>query len=752
MILNEAQREFETNIATAPHTFQIKTTAKAFKILTSSLYKNKIKAIIRELSCNAVDAHKAAKNSEPFIVHLPNPLEPHFSVKDFGTGLSTEDVFHLYTTFFESNKTSSNDFIGALGLGSKSPFSYSDSFSVTSRFNGKKTFFTCFLNAGGEPQIMKLTEEDTVEPNGLEVSFNVDKKDFTQFKEEAIQLFKFFTLKPTIQGVSGGSTLIPSIIGKNSVVTDKFVSLAGVREAYIVQGGIAYPVHYSDYEVYYKKFVEAAKKKGLSFDSDYVYFVMRYLVNNDFVIFVDIGTFEVTPSREEISLTEDVAINLLFVYMNTFKAFIDLAFKGIVDIKNEYERYAKLNNVMYRILRLGNYSSLSGKIGSVPKDVISSFKEIKIKEGHGILLAKLEFPSMTKLDEFYKNVRIYSYNKYNKTLTQKKKSYFDCPTEDSNKAAYVEFSNIGSLTFFYFSEPITKNLHKLHSYFKEYPDTGTVFCVQTKEDKEFIEKAFGHPPIIDIATLTYTRESKAKKGTQLTKYTTSSGQGTKVAPDYSAVTYYNFDDNRLVFSQMNYIIDFFKLIKKEFTWYGIPKREMQTARFKKREANLVPFTTLIKEELLKYLEANPTIAASSVIKREFNGWQRANFISLIKALPKDSRARNLLEKIQGIYNEGKKYAESRISVEVASLIANFFFKDELLKMNEIAKPILPQLGDYETEYKKIKSYYPLVGETFSQWRLENSDPQLIHYLNLEDTVVLLREKLLALEASQKGGE
>ena len=74
-------------------TFTIKTTAKAFDILSSGLYTDPITAIIRELSCNAYDAHVAAgKPDIPFEIHIPTRLEPYFSVKDDGIGLSDEDI------------------------------------------------------------------------------------------------------------------------------------------------------------------------------------------------------------------------------------------------------------------------------------------------------------------------------------------------------------------------------------------------------------------------------------------------------------------------------------------------------------------------------------------------------------------------------------------------------------------------------------------------------------------------------------
>ena len=123
--------------------FSIEASAKAFFILSDGLYSNKIKAVIRELSTNAYDSHVDAGCPEtPFEVHLPTQMEPHFHVRDFGVGLSHEDCMKLYTTYFYSNKTDRNDSVGCLGLGSKSPFAYVDSFTVESYYEGTYRVYT----------------------------------------------------------------------------------------------------------------------------------------------------------------------------------------------------------------------------------------------------------------------------------------------------------------------------------------------------------------------------------------------------------------------------------------------------------------------------------------------------------------------------------------------------------------------------------------------------------------------------------
>ena len=205
MILNTApQNEAIVSNVSEIGEFRIRNSAKAFNILSSGLYANKIRAIIRELSCNAVDSHVAAGKSEtPFDVHLPNSLEPWFSIRDYGTGLSHEQVSSIYTTYFESTKTGSNDFIGALGLGSKSPFSYTDNFTVTAIKDGVKGIYSAFINDQGVPSIAKMMSEATDEPAGVEVKFSVNERyDFDKFRQEARSVYTYFSLKPVVSGVT----------------------------------------------------------------------------------------------------------------------------------------------------------------------------------------------------------------------------------------------------------------------------------------------------------------------------------------------------------------------------------------------------------------------------------------------------------------------------------------------------------------------------------------------------------------------
>lgn len=222
--------------------FKIRNSAKAFKILSDGLYSNKIRAIVRELSCNALDSHVGAGKADvPFEVHLPTVLEPWFSVRDFGLGLSGDQVVNIYTTYFESTKTDSNAFIGALGLGSKSPFSYTENFTVTAIKDGIKRIYSAFINEAGVPSIAEMGEELTDEGNGVEVKFSVtDRHDYSSFQNEARRVFMWFDRKPTVIGVHGFECREPEYKEMNIIPG---VHVRDTNECIALMGNIAYPLN-----------------------------------------------------------------------------------------------------------------------------------------------------------------------------------------------------------------------------------------------------------------------------------------------------------------------------------------------------------------------------------------------------------------------------------------------------------------------------------------------------------------------------
>lgn len=181
--------------------FGIAATAKAFDILSSKLYTDARLAIVRELSTNAYDSQVEAGTADrPFDVHLPNSMEPYLSIRDYGTGLSPEQVEHIYTTYFASTRNDSDDYVGALGLGSKSPFAYTDQFTVTSYQDGRAYAYSAYKNEQGEPTIALLSDDPTDEANGVEIRLNTQDNDGYDFLIAARKVYRFFPVCPNVTG------------------------------------------------------------------------------------------------------------------------------------------------------------------------------------------------------------------------------------------------------------------------------------------------------------------------------------------------------------------------------------------------------------------------------------------------------------------------------------------------------------------------------------------------------------------------
>lgn len=169
MLLDSMRTNTTTNCNLESSDFKIEASPIAFDILTSKLYSDPKMAIVRELLTNAYDSHVVANNIEtPIDISIPNYLNHNFIIRDYGTGLPPEDIVGLYTTFFSSTKNNSNDLTGCFGLGSKTPFSYTNTFTVKSYYNQNVYTFLA-IKKDGKPQIISLGQAETKEPNGLEI-------------------------------------------------------------------------------------------------------------------------------------------------------------------------------------------------------------------------------------------------------------------------------------------------------------------------------------------------------------------------------------------------------------------------------------------------------------------------------------------------------------------------------------------------------------------------------------------------------
>lgn len=316
--------------------FKMELSAKAFSVFSDSLYENKIKAIIRELSTNALDSHKEANSNKPFYIKLPTELDPHFIIRDYGTGLTHDEVNSVYTTYFKSTKETTNEFIGALGLGSKTPFSYKNNFSIKSYKDGVLNTYTAIINSG-IPSSIHHGSFDTDEENGLEISFSVDSKDVDRFLREAINVFYYFKEEdiPNCNlelDKAGGfykeyKNAFGNIYVKNNMSYKFNKPNFSNRYIDVVMGNISYPV-----------------SLDLIFDKTDV--VPE--ISLDFIdaICADIGDVNVAPSRESLHYDQSTINFLRKTILESESAIIKYLQDMFDACSDEREAYKKAKNIL----------------------------------------------------------------------------------------------------------------------------------------------------------------------------------------------------------------------------------------------------------------------------------------------------------------------------------------------------------------------------------------------------------------------
>lgn len=247
--------------------FKIEASSKAFQILSSRLYADEFKAIVRELCTNASDAHAAAGKSDvPIVVHSPDYMDNSFSVRDFGNGVDPAEFEKIYTTYFYSTKTDSNEEVGCFGLGSKSPFAYAKQFTVENHYQGNKYIYSCFINENTEPSVTLLTTSPTTE-SGVKVSFPVNRSDWNNFQSAITSVLQWFDVTPKCNfGIQNNSFKEQYKVIQNT----NYASFFSVR-----MGQVVYPCK--------QEYFEDVFGNGISI-----------------VFNVNIGDVDITPSRESL--------------------------------------------------------------------------------------------------------------------------------------------------------------------------------------------------------------------------------------------------------------------------------------------------------------------------------------------------------------------------------------------------------------------------------------------------------------------
>lgn len=205
MRIDEKRPDIQTYGTGVEESFSVGNLGRILKILRNSMYAHPIKAICREITSNARDAHREIGTPDkPIEIHLPNEWDTHYKIKDFGTGISPERMSNIFLKYGNSTKNGDDVQTGGFGLGAKTPFAYSDQFQITTIVEeGNKRVqrtYIAYIDESEEGKMRLVTEVETDEETGTEISIYVSEADRHKFADATTEVCKFWDVKPVFSG------------------------------------------------------------------------------------------------------------------------------------------------------------------------------------------------------------------------------------------------------------------------------------------------------------------------------------------------------------------------------------------------------------------------------------------------------------------------------------------------------------------------------------------------------------------------
>ncbi|MBX5130729.1 hypothetical protein HJB53_30025 [Rhizobium lentis] len=301
----------------AAEAFGIDDSPEFYTMLSDTMYRDKKRAVVREVVCNAWDAHIIAGKLD---THVEITLtDAELTIKDFGPGIAPEMMRPIYCIYGRSTKVKDANQTGGFGLGSKAPFAYADHLTVTSCHKGISTIYAVSRGGketDGKPDLRPMVSIPTDE-SGLTVTIPLRSKDD---RSEFERIIRSVVQQGGMLATLNGTELRRfdyTEARKHGFCT---VPAYDLRESdvYLLYGTVLYPISTEDPSI--TRLVEN----------------MNLLVSRSarLILIAKPNTIGVTPSRESLSyseLTQDTIRELLRLARKRIQAAIPAARKPVAE-------------------------------------------------------------------------------------------------------------------------------------------------------------------------------------------------------------------------------------------------------------------------------------------------------------------------------------------------------------------------------------------------------------------------------------
>lgn len=301
-------------------------TSMMFTLLSDKMYSNKIGSIVREVTSNCFDSHIEAGVDQPVVIRFIKTKNNEdsegygdFVFQDFGVGISPDRMKNIVSKYGASTKRHGDNEIGGFGLGFKSPWAYSDSFQVITRYEGIEYHYILYKGQKA-PGYSVVSKKETEKENGTKVVISVKtEEDYLKFIDEMKKQLKYFDqiLYIDIPEIDSDFKLfkLEHLIG-NSVDADVYYNGIKNKNISLCLGKVNYPI---DQEILRNCTQEINLKHGEP--------AFNLYGHSAFALKFDIGEIDVTPNREQLEYTDKT--------ISAIKEKLVLAWKEIKEICSE---------------------------------------------------------------------------------------------------------------------------------------------------------------------------------------------------------------------------------------------------------------------------------------------------------------------------------------------------------------------------------------------------------------------------------
>lgn len=342
MKLNLGDVEVNRGQVLGVNKFGIGDEAVVVSILRHKMYSNPIKTICQEVPSNARDAHREAGNDEtPIEIIMPSALDRNFYIRDFGPGISPHRVANVFVLYGNSTKRNDDDETGGFGLGAKCPFSYVDTFGVTTYIpeNGSmiQRDYIAAIDESNIGELSLVSEQAiTDEKQGTKITIACKPNDEKEFVKWVRVACKYWGVRPVIRNRPDfdWEDRERSYEGNGWFIETGGYNYYSEQEVKILLDGIPYRVAWDNLS-------------WDGYDSDNL---EKYSRLFKFPLFLEFNTGELpmTANREEIDYTDEAIIMIQDKLEEVLKDLTDKISKEIATASDLWEANIKWNSIRHQ--------------------------------------------------------------------------------------------------------------------------------------------------------------------------------------------------------------------------------------------------------------------------------------------------------------------------------------------------------------------------------------------------------------------